>query len=215
MDGNGRWAQEKGLPRSKGHLAGINHIKRVMEICTKIGIPIVTAYVWSTENWARPNDEVENLMDSIVKYGPSMAKELHAKGVRILHCGSRDILNTEVLGVIDFATSLTANNGSSTLNLAFNYGARKELIDAAKRIISVGTSADAIDEQSIQENLYSPDLPNVDLVVRSGGDKRLSNFLLWQCAYSKFYFANTYWPSLGEKEIVDAIRTYRKKDQYN
>lgn len=211
MDGNGRWAQEKGLPRSKGHLAGINHIKKVVKICTRIGIPIVSAYVWSTENWARPDKEIEYLMASIAKYGPNMAKELHAKGIRILHCGSRRMLDKDVLDVIDFATGLTKNNRLGILNLAFNYGARKELTDAIKRIISLGISPESIDERMIQDNLYSPDLPDVDLLVRSGGDKRLSNFMLWQCANSVFYSTKAYWPSLGKKEIAEAINVYSEK----
>lgn len=211
MDGNGRWAKEKGLPRSKGHLAGINHIKKVVDICNRIGIPFVTAYVWSTENWARPDKEVKHLMDSIVKYGPDMARELHTKGVRILHCGSRDGLDRNVLEVIDFATSLTADDGPNILNLAFNYGSRKELIDAVRKIAKLRISPDRIDEQTIQDNLYSPIVPDVDLLIRPGGEKRLSNFLLWQCANSTFHFTKTYWPSLGEEEIKDAIQAYSER----
>jgi undecaprenyl diphosphate synthase len=211
MDGNGRWANERGLPRSKGHLAGINHIKKVVDICTKIGIQFITAYVWSTENWARPDKEVNHLMDSIVKYGPDMAKDLHTKGVRILHCGSREGLDNGVLEVIDFATSLTSNDGPNILNLAFNYGARRELLDAIKQITKQRISPDAIDEQTIQSNLYSSIVPDVDLLIRPGGEKRLSNFLLWQCAKSSIHFTNTYWPSLGEDEIRGAIEGYCKR----
>jgi undecaprenyl diphosphate synthase len=211
MDGNGRWANERGLPRSKGHLAGINHIKKVVDICTQIGIQFITAYVWSTENWARPDKEVKHLMDSIVKYGPDMAKELHTKGVRILHCGSREGLDKVVLEVIDFATSLTSNDGPNILNLAFNYGARRELLDAIKQITKQRIPPDDIDEQTIQSNLYSSIVPDVDLLIRPGGEKRLSNFLLWQCAKSAIHFTNTYWPSLGEDEIRGAIETYCKR----
>lgn len=208
MDGNGRWAKERGLPRSKGHLAGINHIKMVVDICTQIGIQFITAYVWSTENWARPDKEVKNLMDSIEKYGPDMARELHAKGVRILHCGSRDGLDKNVLEVIDFATSLTSNDGPNILNLAFNYGSRRELIDAIKKIAKQSIPPDDIDEKTIQSNLYSSIVPDVDLLFRPGGEKRLSNFLLWQCANSAIHFTNTYWPSLGENEIREAVEAY-------
>jgi undecaprenyl diphosphate synthase len=212
MDGNGRWAKERGLPRYKGHLAGINHIKKVVDVCTRIGIQFVTAYVWSTENWGRPAQEVNHLMQSIVKYGPGMAKELHSKGVRILHCGTREGLDANVLEVIDFATSLTANNGPNVLNLAFNYGARRELIDAVKQIAKQSISPENIDEHTIQDRLYSSMLPDVDLMVRPGGEKRLSNFLLWQCANSTFYFTNTCWPSLGEDEIIDAIQVYNEQN---
>lgn len=212
MDGNGRWAKERGLPRYKGHLAGINHIKKVMDVCTRIGIQFVTAYVWSTENWGRPAQEVNHLMQSIVKYGPGMAKELHSKGVRILHCGTREGLDANVLEVIDFATSLTDNNGPNVLNLAFNYGARREIIDAVKQIVMQSISSENIDEHTIQDRLYSSMLPDVDLLVRPGGEKRLSNFLLWQCANSTFYFTNTCWPSLGENEIIDAIQVYNEQN---
>ena len=211
MDGNGRWAKAHGLPRSKGHLAGINHIKKVVDVCTRIGIKFITAYVWSTENWERPDKEVRHLMDSIVKYGPDMAKELHAKGVRILHCGSRDGLDREVRETIDFATGLTANDGPGILNLAFNYGARKELIDAVKNIVRQHVVPDEINEQTIHDNLYSPIVPDVDLLIRPGGEQRLSNFLLWQCANSMIYFTDTYWPSLDEDEIRNAIRDYGEK----
>ena len=211
MDGNGRWATERGLSRSKGHLAGINHIRKVVDICTRLGIQYITAYVWSTENWDRPEQEVTQLMDSIVKYGPDMARELHSKGVRILHCGSREGLDKEVLETIDFATSLTAQDGPNILNLAYNYGGQKELIDAVKRIARQGIAPDKITEKTIQNNLYSPILPDVDLLIRPGAEKRLSNFLLWQCAYSMFYFSNTYWPSLAEDEIKNAIKDYSER----
>lgn len=214
MDGNGRWAKARGLPRSKGHLAGINQIKKVVNICTRIGIQFVTAYVWSTENWTRPDKEVKHLMDSIVKYGPGMAKELHSKGVRILHCGSRNGLDNKVLETIDFATGLTANNGPNILNLAFNYGARKELIDAIKNIVRQRVIPEKINEQMIHDHLYSPIVPDVDLLVRPGGEKRLSNFLLWQCANSMFYFSTTFWPSLDEDEIKTAIKGYCEKKRY-
>jgi len=211
MDGNGRWAKERGLPRSKGHLAGINHIKKVVDVCTRIGIQFISAYVWSTENWERPDKEVRHLMDSIVKYGPDMAKELHTKGVRILHCGSRDGLDKDILETIDFATGLTANDGPDILNLAFNYGARKELIDAVKSIARQHIPPDEINEQTIQHNLYSPIVPDVDLLIRPGGEKRLSNFLLWECANSMIYFTDTYWPSLDEDEIRNAVKDYGER----
>ena len=211
MDGNGRWANDRGLPRSKGHLAGINHIKKVVDVCTRIGIQFITAYVWSTENWARPDKEVKHLMDSIVKYGPDMAKELHSKSVRILHCGSRDGLDKNVLETIDFATSLTVNDGPNILNLAFNYGSKKELIDAVRSIVKQRIAPEEINEQTIQNNLYTPIVPDVDLLIRPGGEKRLSNFLLWQCANSMFFFTNTYWPSLDEDEIKSAIKDYGEK----
>jgi undecaprenyl diphosphate synthase len=181
-----------------------------VDICHRIGITFITAYVWSTENWGRPDKEVRHLMDSIVKFGPDMARELHSKGIRILHCGSRDGVERGVLDVIDFATGLTRKNGPCIVNLAFNYGSRNEIIDAVREIIVKGIPPEGIDEQTIQDNLYSPEVPDVDLLIRPGGEKRLSNFLLWQCANSLFYFTKTNWPSLGENEITDAILAYRR-----
>ncbi len=208
MDGNGRWAKEKGLPRSKGHLAGIGHIKKVVEICNRNGIQFITAYVWSTENWARPSNEVKHLMNAIVKYGPDMAKELHKSGIKILHCGSREGVAERVLEVIDYANSLTQNNGPCVLNLAFNYGSRKEIVDTVKKIVKLKRPTDQIDEKLFLENLYTPNVPSVDLLVRTGGNMRLSNFLLFQCSDCIMHFTNTYWPSLEEEEILTAIASY-------
>jgi undecaprenyl diphosphate synthase len=208
MDGNGRWAKERGLSRSEGHLAGISHISQVIDFCFKKGIQYITVYVWSTENWSRPDDEVTNLMNAIVRFGPDLAKKLHKDGCRILHCGSRENLSTHVLEVIDFATQLTKNDGPKILNLAFNYGGQKEIVDAAKRICYQNLPPEQITETTIAANLYSPELSGIDLLIRTGGEKRLSNFMLWESAYSTLYVTNTYWPALQDEEINKAIAHY-------
>ncbi len=208
MDGNGRWAKERGLPRSKGHLAGIGHISQVVEFCFKKGIQYITVYAWSTENWMRPDEEVTNLMDAIAKFGPDLAKKLHSEGCRILHCGSRENLSIHVLEVIDFATQLTKDDGPKILNLAFNYSGRKEIVDAAKKIFYQNLPPEQITETTIAANLYSHELSDIDLLVRTGGEKRLSNFMLWESAYSIIYVTNTYWPALQDEEINEAIAYY-------
>jgi undecaprenyl diphosphate synthase len=208
MDGNGRWAKERGLPRSKGHLAGIGHINQVVAFCFKKGIQHITVYVWSTENWNRPDEEVTNLMDAIVRFGPDLAKELHKEGCRILHCGSRENLSEPVLEVIDFATQLTKDNSPKILNLVFNYSGRKEIVDAAKMIINKDIPPEQITEKTIAANLYSHELSDIDLLIRPGGEKRLSNFMLWECAHSMIYLTNTYWPALQDEEINEAIAYY-------
>jgi undecaprenyl diphosphate synthase len=208
MDGNGRWAKERGLPRSKGHIAGIGHISQVIDFCFKKGIQYITVYVWSTENWNRPDEEVTNLMDAIARFGPDLAKSLHKESCRILHCGSRENLSTPVLEVIDFATQLTKDDGPNILNLAFNYGGRKEIVDAAKKIFSQNLPLEEITESTIAANLYSHELPGIDLLVRTGGEKRLSNFMLWESAYSIIYVTNTYWPALQDEGIDEALAYY-------
>lgn len=212
MDGNGRWAEERGLSRSKGHLAGIKHISEVLDFCFKKGIQYITIYSWSTENWSRPDEEVTNLMDAIVRFGPDLVKQLHRAGCRILHCGSRENLDKHVLAFIDFATQMTKNDGPRILNLAFNYGGRKEIVDAVKKIISQHLSPEQVTETTIGANLYSSELPDIDLLVRTGGEQRLSNFMLWESAHSIVYVTKTYWPALQNGEISEAMAYYAESE---
>lgn len=208
MDGNGRWAEQRGLPRAEGHRIGIQHILRVLDICHKLGVDIVSAYVWSTENWKRPTAEVQALMYSIQILGPQLANQLHDRGVRILHSGSRQNISAAVLKVIDNAVELTKANGPRILNLAFNYGGRSELVQAVKRVIDKQLQPEAITETTIANYLYTAGLPDVDLVMRAGGEKRISNFLLWQSAYAWIYTAETYWPAVSRRDIESAIKSY-------
>ena len=210
MDGNGRWAQKRGLPRAEGHWAGIGHIRQVADICYELGIEVVSAYVWSTENWSRPSAEIRHLMGCIRSLGPKLARGLHAKHVRILHTGSRDDLSEPVLRVIDNAIRLTRNNGPRVLNLVFNYGGRAELVHAVRQSIIQEIQPEKITETTISKYLYTHGLPDVDLVVRSGGDRRLSNFFLWQSAYATVYIAEAFWPALSRGDIEEAIRYYNK-----
>ncbi|WP_051469978.1 polyprenyl diphosphate synthase [Fischerella sp. PCC 9605] len=208
MDGNGRWATQRGLPRSEGHRAGIQHILTIIDICHNLGVEVVSAYVWSTENWERSQAEVQALMYSIQILGPQLAQKLHDRQVRIIHSGSRQGLSKAVLKVIDDAVQLTKDNGSRILNLAFNYGGRAELLQAVRRAIAQQTSPETITEKTIADSLYTVGLPDVDLIIRSGGDKRMSNFLLWQSAHAWLYFAENYWPALSQHDIEQAIKSF-------
>jgi undecaprenyl diphosphate synthase len=208
MDGNGRWAQQQGLPRPEGHRMGIQNILKVLDICYDFGINIVSTFVWSTENWERPTGEARALMYSIQIFGPHLASQLHDRGVRILHSGSRQNLSATVLKTIDNAVELTEANGPRVLNLAFNYGGRAELVRAVKQVVEKQIEPQAITETTIADCLYTAGLPDVDLVIRSGGDKRISNFLLWQIAYAWIYITDTYWPAISRSDIESAIESY-------
>ena len=210
MDGNGRWAQARGLPRSEGHRAGIKHILNVVDICHNLGIDIISAYVWSTENWQRPQAEVQALMYSIQIFGPQLAKKLHQRKVRIVHSGSREGLSQGVVKVVDDAIKLTKDNGSKILNLVFNYGGRAELVNAVRQIVTQHSSPETITEQTFAQYLYTSGIPDVDLMIRTGGDNRISNYLLWQNAYAWLYFTQNFWPALSQQNIEEAIKSYNQ-----
>jgi undecaprenyl diphosphate synthase len=217
MDGNGRWARKRGLPRSAGHRAGIEHIREVLRVCNDLGVKIASFYVWSTENWTRPLAEVRHLMHCLWTSGPKLAQELHAQNVRIMHSGSRQNLSKRVLRVIDDAVELTQENGPRVVNLIFNSSGRTELLHAIRQLVTQRIEPEAITEATISEHLFSAGLPDVDLVIRSGGDQRLSNFMLWQSAYAWIYITQAYWPALSRGDIEAAIEYYnwglaRQKD---
>jgi undecaprenyl diphosphate synthase len=210
MDGNGRWAQQRGLPRSAGHKAGFEHIPDVLEICHDLGIQIVSAFAWSTENWGRPKPEVDFIVQSLEKHLTRFVNELHTRGVRFVHSGSRDNLSSKALQVIDKAVELTQNNGPSMFNLAFNYGGRAELVHVASELVAKWAQPGAISEATINDRLWTSGLPDVDLLIRTGGDKRLSNFLLWQSAYAYIYVADVYWPDVTREDIEAGITYYHQ-----
>jgi undecaprenyl diphosphate synthase len=210
MDGNGRWAQQRGLPRSAGHKAGFEHIPDVLEICRDLGVQIVSAYAWSTENWGRPKPEVAFIVQSLENHLPRFVKELHTRGVRFVHSGSRDRLTSKALRVLDEAVELTKNNGPWAFNLAFNYGGRAELTHVVNELVMEGVQPKEISEASINARLWTAGLPDVDLVIRSGGDRRLSNFMLWQSARACLYVANSYWPDLTRSDVEGGIEYYNQ-----
>ena len=217
MDGNGRWAKKRNLPRTMGHKAGVETIRKVIKEADRIGIKYITLYAFSTENWRRPEEEVTALMKLLVQYLKSEVKELHKNDVVLRVLGEIDKLPKECEREIKEAIELTKNNKGLILNIAFNYGGRDEIVTAVKNIASEvqsgDLSIDKIDDKVIDDNLYTKDLPPVDLMIRTSGDIRLSNFLLWQAAYAEFWFTKTNWPDFSSEEFLQAIVDFQKRDR--
>jgi undecaprenyl diphosphate synthase len=211
MDGNGRWAKERKLPRLMGHRAGTENTRRVLKACGKFGIEMVTLYGFSTENWRRPEDEVQGLFSIFEDAIDREVPELHRNGVRLRHLGRIEGLPGRLVKKIERAMELTKDNGGPILNLAFNYGGRAEIVDATRRIIAEGIDPTAIDEELFGSYLYTAGLPDLDLVIRTGGEMRLSNFLLWQTAYAEYYTTPTYWPDFDEAELKKALLAYSQR----
>ena len=211
MDGNGRWAKERRLPRLMGHRAGTENTRRVLRACGEFGIEIVTLYGFSTENWRRPKGEVNGLFGIFENAIDREVPELHRNGVRLRHLGRTDRLPERLVKKIEEAMELTKDNDRLTLNLAFNYGGRAEIVDATRRIIAEGPDPAAIDEELFASYLYTAGLPDLDLFIRTGGEMRLSNFLLWQTAYAEYYTTPTYWPDFDEAELKKAQVAYNHR----
>jgi undecaprenyl diphosphate synthase len=214
LDGNGRWANARGLPRTAGHLAGEEALFDTVEGGLELGISWLTAFTFSTENWSRSDDEVEFLMWFNEDLLTRRRNDLHAQGVRMLFAGDMDDpripdRNRKHMAA---ASELTADNDALNLVFAFNYGSRREIVDAARKLAR-GADPDAIDEEMFQRALYIPDMPDVDLVIRSSGEHRLSNFLLWQAAYAEFYFPGILWPDFDRHALVDAVVEYQARER--
>jgi len=213
MDGNGRWAKKRGLPRLMGHRAGGDNIQRVAKLFADYGIKYLTLYMFSTENWNRPKREVTGLLKLLAKRIDRETQAFHEDNVRLKHLGRLDRLPSELRQKMKAAVDLTQNNSGMTLCLALDYGSRDEILEAARRLISDGTSPASIDEALFSQYLYSLGIPNPDLVIRTGGEIRLSNFLLWQAAYSELCFTPVLWPDFGQKEIEEALLDYEKRQR--
>ena len=211
MDGNGRWAQKQGLPRIAGHGVGVKCIQGVLETLEPMGVKFVTIYAFSTENWARPQEEVEGIMDIFSEAVASQTQELHEKNVRIVHVGKSENMGSELRDSVAEAQRLTSNNTGITLNIAFDYGGRAEILEAVRRIIKDGLSPDAIDEDLFSQYLFTAHSPDPDLIIRTGGEQRISNFLLWQSAYSEIYHTPTLWPDLDAAELVQVLETFSNR----
>ncbi len=206
MDGNGRWAKARHLPRLAGHREGANAVKRTIEAAAQQGIRFITLYAFSTENWSRPQDEINGLMDLLCKTLDSYTGEAQQKNYRLLVSGSRAKLPPTVLEKIDKAVQTTAQNTGLTVNLALNYGARQELVHAVNTLLAQGKSEISMDD--ISAHLYQPTVPDPELIIRTSGEERLSNFLLWQAAYSEFYFTPVLWPDFNAQELQKALDAY-------
>ncbi len=213
MDGNGRWAKERGLPRLLGHQAGGDNIRRVVELFADYGIKYLTLYMFSTENWDRPQDEVSGLLNLLAEKIDSETAAFHKDNIRLKHFGRLDRLSPQLRQKVKAAIELTKNNTRMTLCLAFDYGGRNEIVEAVQHLVSGGISPIDIDEAQVNQYLYSSGIPDPDLVIRTGGEMRLSNFLLWQAAYSELYFTPVLWPDFGRKEIEEALLDYRQRQR--
>jgi undecaprenyl diphosphate synthase len=213
MDGNGRWANARGLPRLAGHRAGVDNLRRVIEGCVEFGVPYLTIYAFSTENWVRPEEEVKGLMSILEEVIDRELTELHRNGVRLRHIGRLEGLSPLLQKKVIQAMELTRENKKLALNIAFNYGGRDELIRAVQHIIDEGVPAKAVDEALIEKNLSTAGLPDPDLVVRTSGEQRGSNFLIWQSAYSEWYYPPVYWPDFDKEELRKALWEFHNRDR--
>ena len=213
MDGNGRWAKDRRLPRIAGHRAGVEVLAPILEAAGELGVETVTLYAFSTENWGRPETEVHSLMDLFLQTAKGKVPELNERGARLRFLGRRERLPEEVRAAIEEAEELTKNNDKLDVYVALNYGGRAEIVDAARRMIEDGLKPEEIDEATFASYLYAPDVPEVDLVIRTSGELRVSNFLLWQIAYAEFYVTDTLWPDFSPEEFRRAIASFAARSR--
>ncbi|WP_374763921.1 isoprenyl transferase [Yunchengibacter salinarum] len=217
MDGNGRWAEARGLPRSVGHKKGAEAVRRTVRAAGELGLDYLTLYAFSSENWRRPASEVRDLMGLLRHYLRQEVKTLHKEGVRLRVIGRRDRLDSDIIALIEEAEALTRGNGRLTLVIALNYGGRGEITDAVRAIAAAvlegRESLSEIDEGTVAAALSTHDMPDPDLIIRTSGEKRLSNFLLWQAAYSEFLFMDIYWPDFDAASLEEALTHYRQRER--
>jgi len=213
MDGNGRWARSRGLNRLAGHRAGTENIRQIIKTFGKFGVQYLTLYAFSTENWSRPQEEVKGLFQILADVIDRETQNLHKEGIRLRHIGNLEGLPEELQTKVHQALDLTKDNDRMTLSIAFNYGGRADILQAVQHIIQDGLSAESIDEATFIRYLYTNGTPDPDLVIRTADEMRLSNFLIWQSAYSEYYATPTYWPDFNEDEIVSALRAYSQRER--
>ena len=213
MDGNGRWARERKLPRLAGHRAGVENLRQVIESSVEYGIKILTIYAFSTENWERPIDEVRGLINILEEVIDRELTRLHENGVQLRHLGDLDRLKPSLQEKVRHAIELTQNNDRLILNVAWNYGGRAEIVHAIQAMISDGISPDEVDEDLISRYLYTKGTPDPDLIIRTSGEMRVSNFLIWQGAYAEWFVTPTYWPDFGPDELLEAVLAYAQRER--
>jgi undecaprenyl diphosphate synthase len=211
VDGNRRWAKTHGLPTYEGHLAGYNSLKDVAFATLEAGVEYMSIYIFSTENWKRSQEEVSKLMSLILRLFTTDAKIFHEKNIRLKVLGMRDGLDEKILTAMDNLEDKTKDNGGGTLVVCLNYGGQREIVDAVKKIVQQGINAHDIDEDLIAENLYGGEVPPVDVIVRTSGEKRLSNFMLWRAAYSEFIFLEKMWPEMTKDDVAAIIEEYARR----
>lgn len=213
MDGNGRWAISRGLPRLAGHRAGTENLRRIITACVEFGIQYLTIYAFSTENWGRPREEVEGLMHILEDVIDRELGELHKEGVQLRHIGHLERLDPAIQEKVLQAIELTKNNNRLILNVAFNYGGRDEIVCAIRKMISDGVKAEEVTAELVSQYLFTAGVPDPDLIIRTSGELRVSNFLIWQGAYSEWYITATYWPDFDKEEFRKALETYAQRDR--
>lgn len=213
MDGNGRWASARGLPRNEGHRRGAEAARAIVEAATKFGVEQITLYSFSSENWSRPADEVSDLMGILAWKLRSDVAKMHKEGVRLRVIGDRQRLPEDIVGLIEKAEILTAANTRITVVIALSYGARDDLVAAARRLVEDRVPAGEIDDAAFAARLSTGDMPDPDLLIRTGGEQRISNFLLWECAYAELFFSDVMWPDFGEAELGDAIAAFNNRER--
>ncbi len=213
MDGNGRWARQRDLPRVAGHRAGVENMRRVLEACVEFRVKALTIYAFSTENWGRPDEEVQGLLQIFEQVLLREVPELHKNGVRLRHLGRLDGINAKMIEGVQRAIELTKHNDRITLNVAFNYGGRAEILDAIRRMIEERVDAEKLDEALFAKYLYTAGLPDPDLIVRTAAEMRLSNFLIWQSAYSEYYTTPTFWPDFDKAELFKALQAFSQRQR--
>jgi undecaprenyl diphosphate synthase len=213
MDGNGRWAQRRWLPRAAGHRQGVAVLTPLLETAGRAGVKTLTLYAFSTENWQRPQSEVRTLMRLFLETARKKVPELNERGARLRFLGRREGLPERVLEALEEAEELTAANDSLDVYIALNYGGRAEIVDAARRMAADGVPPEEMDEETFARYLYAPDVPEVDLVIRTSGELRVSNFLLWQIAYAEFFVTDTLWPDFSPEEFMQALRSFASRSR--
>jgi undecaprenyl diphosphate synthase len=213
IDGNRRWAKTHGIPTYEGHLAGYNAIQEVAKASFDAGIEYVSAYIFSTENWKRSQDEVSKLMGLVLKLLTSDLHIFEENNIKLKIMGSRERVSDKILKAIDDAEARTANNTKGTLAICFNYGGQQEIADACKKIVQSGVALDEITPELISENLYVPEVPPVDMIVRTSGEQRLSNFMLWRAAYSEFMSLEKLWPDMTKEDVTAILKEYARRDR--
>ncbi len=213
MDGNGRWAKQRGLPRVAGHRAGTRNIRRIVQACPDLGVRYLTLYAFSTENWSRPSAEVSGLMRILSEFLDRETQNLHDEGVQIRHLGRLDNISDALQRKIKNAIALTQHNDRLTLAVALNYGGRADILDAVRVLMAQGMAPDALCEEHIAEHLSTAGMPDPDLIIRTSGEWRLSNFLIWQAAYSEYWTTPLFWPDFGPEHLQQAIHDYGQRER--
>jgi undecaprenyl diphosphate synthase len=213
LDGNRRWAKSKNLPSSQGHKVGYDNLRIIAQGAFERGVSYVSAYIFSTENWNRSHQEVSYLMKLVLKFFKQDARELHKQGIKIEWLGVVDNLNQKIIDAINYAENLTKDNKKGTLGICFNYGGYSEIVEAVKKIAKLNVAANEITQELIDRNLFAPDIPKLDLVIRTSGEQRLSNFMLWRTAYSELYFTDVMWPDFTIDQLELALEDYAQRSR--